>query len=1162
MSSMNGTNIVNQMNSRFFNGQTWVYAPSKLSAWDGSVTVTDSHGRTGPAIDCSHFVDETMLASGYNIPPQQSSTLAGVVNGAQSSYYDVSQTPVVGGVIVFNGHVGIVTSYDSTTGTGTYSGAQSQNTGVAQNVPFNTTGTPPSQGGTYWGGQEPVIGYLTPKDAAYNPSTASSELGYINSNVNNGLATSGDAPYFSGSQVNPNGPPIPDSGFGGGGFDPGEDTDGTAGATSWSETTVGSGFDQVVTTQTNGQISATISGQGDVANLNGATITLTAGTQATVDGSNNGISLTSNDALTSTGGGNNISATSSDLVEISGTGGTFDTINASGTAFGGTSSPGQATGILIGANSQANINGSGDGVWLTGSGTSLGTYGGNNTLVGTGTDNLVVLGNTNGSFDNVDLTGDQSGSTTANGQGTGIYLNSNAQANVNGSTDTVSLNTGDSLGVSGGGDTIGSGAGDLVVISNTGGNFDTVNANGAADGGTTANGQGTGISLNANAQANVNGSGDGINLTTGDSLGVSGGGDTIGSGAGDLVVLNNTGGNFDTVNANGDADGGTTANGQGTGISLSANAQANVNGSGDGINLTTGDSLGVSGGGNTIGSGARDLVVISNTGGNFDTVNANGDADGGTTANGQGTGISLNANAQANVNGSGDGVNLTAGDSLGVYGGSNTVNAGADELVYVSGTNGAGDVLNVSGDSGGTTSNGQSAGIFLAGSTQATVVGNSDSVYGGAHDEVGFLGTGDVISGTGDQVNLDSSGTSVTVIGNDDTAKSNSGGTVGFAGTQDVADLSNGTVNIDYAGTSETINGSHDNIYDKNNDTVSIDGTYDYDDANNTDTTDFLGGNFTGDDATGGGTVEGDGGDSAGALGGYGYGYGYDFAAGSKAKIAQGIDAIASYDAAQSSGTIAPIAGDAARAVALESAAASADGTSNASTIFEGAHWNSKVVTWSVGSGGQFSGSLTTQEEATVEQAFKDWGAASGLTFEEVSGSQQADIQIGVGDFNTSTTGVLGYTSYQTQNGQFQPGVIARIEDPNETALVTGTDGQQTFAGTDATFYQVALHEIGHALGLGDDSDVDSVMYYGASSSNQQIDATDVANIQTLYGSSSTGSGTTGSDAGAVDLANQSVTQLIQAMSSVTGATGAGSYSDPTQTANLNQPLLAASQHG
>jgi hypothetical protein len=43
------------------------------------------------------------------------------------------------------------------------------------------------------------------------------------------------------------------------------------------------------------------------------------------------------------------------------------------------------------------------------------------------------------------------------------------------------------------------------------------------------------------------------------------------------------------------------------------------------------------------------------------------------------------------------------------------------------------------------------------------------------------------------------------------------------------------------------------------------------------------------------------------------------------------------------------------------------------------------------------------------------------------------------------------------------------------------------------------LHEIGHALGLADDADPNSIMYYGSGAQNRQLDATDITNITALY---------------------------------------------------------------
>jgi len=289
-----------------------------------------------------------------------------------------------------------------------------------------------------------------------------------------------------------------------------------------------------------------------------------------------------------------------------------------------------------------------------------------------------------------------------------------------------------------------------------------------------------------------------------------------------------------------------------------------------------------------------------------------------------------------------------------------------------------------------------------------------------------------------------------------------------------------------------------------------------------------------------------------GYWGGYWGEYGF---AGSQATVQnavnRGIGQIALNDLQQGNSK-----GATAANTALAQARQAADSTStpgSGSSVFENAKWDSQVITWSLS--GPDGGTADSAEEAAAQKAFATWASASGLTFQEVSDPAQADIHVGWGDLGTPNSGVVGYTTYQAQKGLMTAGgVNITLENPSEDALVTGSDGQLTYSGTDATLEQVMLHEIGHALGLGETSDPSSVMYYALMASNRTLDSTDLTGIQTLYGPGATATMPT------TPAANQTTNQLIQAMAAYAPAAPViNPVMNPVSL--LKSPLLAASAH-
>lgn len=162
------------------------------------------------------------------------------------------------------------------------------------------------------------------------------------------------------------------------------------------------------------------------------------------------------------------------------------------------------------------------------------------------------------------------------------------------------------------------------------------------------------------------------------------------------------------------------------------------------------------------------------------------------------------------------------------------------------------------------------------------------------------------------------------------------------------------------------------------------------------------------------------------------------------------------------------------------------------SYILEGFSWAKDIVSWS------YSGDPRYHNE--IRQAFSTWDNLIALDFVEVSPTVQSDIFLGFSPID-GPSGTLGNanTLFFQSSGEIISSVITF--DPAESWILSNS-GDAPANGT--RFYPVAVHEIGHTIGLGHPEDPNVIMYAYA---NDVPNPTywDIYGAQQIYGADDTG---------------------------------------------------------
>eukprot|EP00795_Rhopilema_esculentum_P012223 gene12223-2854_t len=167
--------------------------------------------------------------------------------------------------------------------------------------------------------------------------------------------------------------------------------------------------------------------------------------------------------------------------------------------------------------------------------------------------------------------------------------------------------------------------------------------------------------------------------------------------------------------------------------------------------------------------------------------------------------------------------------------------------------------------------------------------------------------------------------------------------------------------------------------------------------------------------------------------------------------------------------------------------------------VVEGSKWSKTALTYSIS---QPSSKLAINDQKEVlKLAFSRWAEVSPLTFTYTDNSQGADINVrfaslshGDGKPFDGPGNTLGHAFYPSAGGD--------VHFDEDEAWVTGLS---TVPTTSKSLYKVAVHEIGHSLGLKHSSVTGSIMspLYHAGSATTLADD-DIRGAQAMYGQCST----------------------------------------------------------
>ncbi len=165
-----------------------------------------------------------------------------------------------------------------------------------------------------------------------------------------------------------------------------------------------------------------------------------------------------------------------------------------------------------------------------------------------------------------------------------------------------------------------------------------------------------------------------------------------------------------------------------------------------------------------------------------------------------------------------------------------------------------------------------------------------------------------------------------------------------------------------------------------------------------------------------------------------------------------------------------------------------------AAYALEGPRWGSgpagtgATISWAL------DGTVPSPFLSQIKAAFATWSSYANLTFQQVVSTASANIGFS-NSYIDGLNNVLGQAAYRYSGQSFTSAKVTF-----DSGEGWRTVGSEIRSNSGVNLYIVALHEIGHAVGLDHYNEAPALMNAYLSSSLNKLEASDIAGIQALYG--------------------------------------------------------------